>query len=280
MPDYLLYNSKFIHYQEFTLAYDNRGFQYNDGFFDTLIFTNKHLRFLPDHLERMQRALRVLGIISPDLLRDEKKLSYAITNLIQKCELATVVVRVKINVWRKAGGMFTPDLEDSEMLISVQPQTSIPPIIRQAGFYNGLPNRFTPYSFFKGPYALHYVQAGLAKKKAGLDEIILLDEQGNISECLVANLFWIKNNQVFTPALETGCIAGVMRLNILRACQMLRLEVQEGFFKQPDLLAADFIFTSNVTGHRPILALAGQQFADQHPILSALEKLVLAWFLQ
>ena len=276
MPDYLLYNSQFIHSQEFTLDYNNRAFQYNDGFFDTLIFTNNHLRFLPDHLERMHRALRVLGLNSPDLLTTEKDLSQAIINLIQKCELATEVVRVKINIWRKAGGLFTPDFEEADMLISVIPQSSSSPTIRQAGFYEGLPNRFTPFSFFKGPYALHYVQAGLAKKKAGLDEIILMDEQENISECLVANIFWIKNNQVFTPALETGCIAGIMRLNILRACQMLRLEVQEGFFKQSDLLAADFIFSSNVTGLRAILAVANQSFSSWHTILTALEKLVLA----
>jgi branched-subunit amino acid aminotransferase/4-amino-4-deoxychorismate lyase len=276
VPEYLLYNSQLIKEQDFRLSYTNRGFQYNDGFFDTLIYTNNRIRFLQDHLDRMQRACHVLGLQAPTLLHQAENLSRAITNLIQKSETAAPVVRVKINVWRQAGGLFTPDLEEAEILISVAPQTSFSPFIRQADFYAGLPNRFTPFSFFKGPNALHYVQAGLVKKKAGLDEIILLDEQGNISECLAANLFWIKNNQVFTPALETGCIAGIMRLNILRACQMLRLEVQEGFFKQSDLLAADFIFTSNVTGLRPILALSGLNFADQHPLLSALEKLVLA----
>ena len=123
---------------------------------------------------------------------------------------------------------------------------------------------------------MHYVQASLAKKKAGLDEFILLDEQGNISECLVSNIFWIKNNQVFTPSLETGCIAGIMRLNILRACQMLKAEAWEGFYSKADLLAADAVFTSNITGLRPILAISQQQFKTDHPLIAQLGQLVLA----
>ena len=276
MPQYLLYNSQIIEEQSFTLFYENRSFQYNDGFFDTLIYTQGHIRFLDDHFDRMRRAAHVLGLHLPELLSVAAKFSQAVTNLVQQCELNIAVIRVKVNIWRKTGGLFTPEYDDTEVLISIQPQNLISSIISKAGFYEELPNRFTPFSFFKGPYALHYVQASLAKKRSGLDEMILLDEKGNISECLVSNIFWIKNNQLFTPAIETGCIAGIMRLNILRAAQMLRLDVQEGFFNQSDLLAADFIFTSNITGLRSIKAINEEQFTTEHPLLPQLEKLVLA----
>jgi len=276
VPEYLLYNSQMIPKEEFKLTYDNRGFQYNDGFFDTLIYTKGRVRFLFDHLLRMRQALDVLGINRPFLICSGKRFGFAVSKLIRECDIPAEVVRIKVNIWRKPGGLFTPEYDEADILISVKPQNIIPPIIQQVGFYEELPNRFTPFSFFKGPYALHYVQASLAKKRAGLDEIILLDEQGNISECLVSNIFWIKNNRLFTPALETGCIAGIMRLNIFRAAQMLRLDVQEGFFKQTDLLAADFIFTSNVTGLRPIISINGQKFATEHALLNQLENLVLA----
>jgi len=276
VPQYLLYNSQIIEEQSFTLSYENRSFQYNDGFFDTLIYTQGHFRFLEDHLDRMRRAGHVLGLHLPELLSVAGRFSQAVTNLVQKCGLHTPVIRVKVNIWRKTGGLFAPEYDDTEVLISVQPQILIPPIIGKAGFYEELSNRFTPFSFFKGPYAFHYVQASLAKKRSGFDEMILLDEKGNISECLVSNIFWIKNNQLFTPAIETGCIAGIMRLNILRAAQMLRLDVQEGFFNQLNLLAADFIFTSNITGLRSIKAINEEQFATEHPLLPQLEKLVLA----
>ena len=276
MTQYLYFNNQFIEEQHFSLPFDNRCFQYNDGFFDTLIYTQERIRFLEDHVDRIRQALKTLGMNYPAILSDTEKLARTVAILIQKNDLRAEIIRVKINIWRKTGGLFTPESDDVNVLISVKPPNIIPPLIHKSGFYEELPNRFTPFSFFKGPYALHYVQASLAKKRAGLDEIILLDDKGNISECLVSNILWIKNNQLFTPAIETGCIAGIMRLNILRAAQMLRVEVQEGFFKQTDLLAADFIFTSNVTGLRPIISINGQQFATEHALLHQLEKLVFA----
>jgi branched-subunit amino acid aminotransferase/4-amino-4-deoxychorismate lyase len=272
---FLLHNFKVVPEEEFKLSFDNRGFQYNDGFFETLILHRGKIRFLDDHLDRIRKAMKVLGLaplphLNADYLQTEVP-ALALQNYLEQ-----ETIRVKINFWRKPGGLFTPESEEAEILITVQPQQPYPVKIRQADFYTGFPNRFTPFTFFKGPYALHYVQASLAKKKTGLDEFILLDEQGNISECLVSNIFWIKNNQVFTPSLESGCIAGIMRLNILRACQMLKAEAWEGFYAKADLLAADAVFTSNVTGLRPVLAIGQQQFKTAHPLIDQLEQLVLA----
>ncbi|MDB5261383.1 MAG: hypothetical protein JWQ14_664, partial [Adhaeribacter sp.] len=203
-------------------------------------------------------------------------LQSSVLDLARQNNLKQETIRVKINIWRKSGGLFTPESEAAEILISVQPQQVLPSFIQQADFFTGLPNRFTPFSFFKGPYALHYVQASQAKKVAGVDEFILLDEQGNISECLVSNIFWIKEDQVFTPSLETGCIAGIMRLNILSACQLLKIQAWEGFYSQSDLMAADAVFTSNVTGLRTIQNIRSKLFATNHFLLRQLENLVLA----
>ena len=272
---YLLHNFQLITEQELTLSYLNRGFQYNDGLFDTMIFQNGRIRFLSDHLDRIKRALSVLGLMALPELLDAFFLEQVILKLIVQNKLTADVVRIKINIWRKTGGLFTPDSEEAETLIFVQPQHNLPEVIGQTGFINSLSNRFTPFSFFKGPYALHYVQAGLVKKRAGLDEVILSDEQENISECLVSNIFWIKENQIFTPALETGCIAGIMRLNILRTCQILKIKDQEGFFTKNDLTVADLIFTSNVTGLRPITHIEELAFNVQHPLLTQIEKQML-----
>ncbi|GEO06801.1 4-amino-4-deoxychorismate lyase [Adhaeribacter aerolatus] len=272
---FVSYNFRIIAEHDFGLSYANRGFQYNDGFFETLIWHQGKIRFLDDHLDRIKRAMQVLSLTQlPQLTASF--LQTEANALIRQNTLDTESIRIKINIWRESGGLFTPESEEAEILITVAPQQPFPAVIGQADFYTGLPNRFTPFSFFKGPYALHYVQASLAKKKAGLDELILLDEQKNISECLVSNIFWIKNNQVFTPSLESGCIAGIMRLNVLRACQMLKIEVWEGFYTKSDLYAAEAVFTSNVTGLRPILYIGQKQFATNHPLVMQIEQLVLA----
>lgn len=273
---YLLHNLNLITEQEFNLSYLNRGFQYNDGLFDTLILHQNRIRFLTDHLDRIQRAMAVLKLKVILPLQDASIFEQQVKNLVTQNKLAAETIRIKINIWRKTGGLFTPESAEAETLITVQPQSLFPKYISLAGFAATLPNRYTPFSFFKGPYALHYVQASIIKKQMNLDELILTDEEGNISECLISNIFWIKANQVFTPALETGCIAGIMRLNVLRATQMLRLQVQEGFFLKAELLEADAIFTSNVTGLRPVEQIEHKTFVTAHPLIGQIEKLVLA----
>ena len=272
---FLIYNFKVIPEADFRLSYDNRGFQYNDGFFETLILHQGKIRFPEDHLDRIRRALTVLEL-SPFSRLNAAFLNKEVPALAWQNNLDQETIRVKINIWRKMGGLFTPESDEVEILITLQAQNNFPLKIQQADFYDGLPNRFTPFSFFKGPYALHYVKASLAKKKAGLDELILLDDRGNISECLVSNIFWIKNNCLFTPHLETGCISGIMRLNVLKACQKIKIEVHEGFYSKDDLLAAESIFTSNVTGLRPMQFIRSKQFKTDHPVIAQLEKVVRA----
>ena len=272
----LLHNFKAVKEEEFNLSYLNRGFQYNDGLFDTLVFTDGRIRFLHDHLDRLQRALGVLGLVLPEAWLREDLWQEQVAGLIRDNALEAPLVRVKANIWRQAGGLFTPESDQGELLLAVSAQPALPPLIREAGFVHSVPVPYSAFSFFKGPYALHYVQASREKKRLGWEEGILLDTRGHVSEALVANIFWLKDQVLYTPALETGCIAGIMRLNVLRACQMLRLEVREGFFKEPDLMAADLVFTSNVTGLRAIGAIGDTGFANSSVIYKALKEMVLS----
>jgi branched-subunit amino acid aminotransferase/4-amino-4-deoxychorismate lyase len=272
----LLYNFQPFEEERFTLSYLNRGFQYNDGLFDTLIFVDGRIRFLHDHLDRLRRALAVLGLELPEAWLRQPFWEEQVAALIRENKLESPVVRVKMNVWRRPGGLFTPESDQAEILVTVSAQAALPEVIGAAGFIQSAPVPYSPFSFFKGPYALHYVQASREKKRAGWDEGILLDARGQVAEALVSNIFWWRGAVLYTPALETGCIAGIMRLNVLRACQMLRLEVREGFYQPADLLAADLAFTSNVTGLRPIAAIGERAFQTTSPAFQQLQEMVMS----
>lgn len=274
----LKYNFQTIREEDFTLHYLNRGFQYNDGLFDTLIFTQGRIRFLHDHLDRLRKALAVLGLQLPEEWLVDSFWHHQVAFLIRENSLVSPLIRIKVNVWRQQGGLFTPETERADILLTVSAQVELPPVIGTAGFLPAAPVPYSPYSFFKGPYALHYVQASREKQKLGLEEGLLTDARGFVSEALVSNIFWLKGHTLYTPALEAGCIAGIMRLNVLRACQMLRLEVGEGLFAPADLLAADLVFTSNATGLRPIAAIGDRHFQTDSPVFHRLKEMVLSPF--
>ncbi len=268
---HLLYNWQLLPEEAVALSYNNRAFQYNDGLFDTLIVAQGNIRFLSDHLERMQQAMQVLQIQVPSALLNPAVFADYVANLIKQNNLTVPLVRVKVLIWRAPGGLFTPEQNSAECLITAQAQNIIPGVITQADFATTVKNNFSALSFFKGPFAAKYVLASLEKKQRVLDELILLDEQNHVSEALVANVFWVKNQVVYTPTLQTGCIAGITRKNLLRVATNLTINVQEGFYSVEDLLAAEVVFTSNVTGLRFVAAIGDKKFALEHAVVSKLQ---------
>ncbi len=273
---YLLHNFKIIPEEKFSLSYTNRAFQYNDGLFDTLIMENGRIRFLADHLERTQKALQVLQIQVPFELKDLEHLKGIIQELAEKNLLKDQRARIKMHIWRMPGGLFTPEQNIADTLITLQPQAALNSIITHADFATTVRNAYSPLSFFKGPFSAKYVLASLEKKQKQLDELILLTDQGFVSEALIANVFWVKESVLYTPSLQTGCIAGIVRKNIIRLAATEKLKLEEGSFTESDLLSAEIVFTSNVTGLRPIQFIKSKEFSLEHPVLKLLNHLLFS----
>lgn len=72
-------------------------------------------------------------------------------------------------------------------------------------------NSTSPLASIKSCNYLENLLAVEEAKKRGFTEAIRLNEKGEIASAAMANIFWCKDNQIFTPSLKTGCLAGTMR---------------------------------------------------------------------
>jgi branched-chain amino acid aminotransferase len=107
-----------------------------------------------------------------------------------------------------------------------------------------------PLSNIKSGNALIYVLASIWAKQHSLDDALLLNDLGNIIESTRANIFWTKDNICYTPPLSEGCIAGVMREEI-----MSKEMVIEKACKMGDLLNAESIFLTNALSNKKYISL-------------------------
>jgi branched-chain amino acid aminotransferase len=90
----------------------------------------------------------------------------------------------------------------------------------------------------------HYVNSILATSEAkdkGFDESILLDVDGYLAEGPGSNLFFEKNNVLYTPQLG-NILPGITRLTLIEICKELSITVREGTYRQNDLMNADSAF--------------------------------------
>lgn len=232
------------------LPLPNRGLAFGDGFFETLIFTDQRLCYAADHLARMQQAAAALYLTLPAALATVEGLETALGRLAVANALPAA--RLRLHLWRTGGGRYTPTTDTAEWLATAEPFVADESPIRRAGFALETHALYSPLSFCKGPQAWLYVRAAHERERRGLDEIMLCDAAGHVAEAGAAAIFWVKDDVLFTPALTSGCVAGVRRAQVLRAARSAGQECREGLFLPKELLAADTAFTANVAAVRKL----------------------------
>ena len=266
---YVLHNGQLVAQQDFNLALPNRGFYFNDGFFETLIWANDAIRYGVHHLARMQQAGSVLGLELPEALCDLASLEVLFSKLTTANSLQQA--RVRLQIWRGGSGLYTPETNKAEYLVTAQPFAPQALSSARADFANTIRAQPSAWAFCKGPNALTYVLAGQERQRRGLDELLLLDPAGHVAEAGAAAIFWIRGGHLYTPALATGCVAGVRRAHLLEVAQAHGVPCSEGLYQPEHLLAAEAAFTANIASLRPLSQLSDVHLpSEQHPLLQAL----------
>ncbi len=93
------------------------------------------------------------------------------------------------------------------------------------------------------------------------DEAVMLNERGEIVSATMANIFWVKEGTLHTPALSTGAIAGITRAAIIELAEKQFIPVIEGVYELADLTDADEIFlTSASLGVAPVTTFDFRQY--------------------
>jgi len=100
-------------------------------------------------------------------------------------------------------------------------------------------------------------------QREGCDEVVLLNERGEVSECTSANIFAVKDGKVFTPPLSSGCLEGVTRGVLMEIATDAGTTIAEQTLHLEDLFAADEVFITST--NRNVIAvseIAGKPIAD------------------
>jgi branched-chain amino acid aminotransferase len=93
--------------------------------------------------------------------------------------------------------------------------------------------------------SLNYLNNILAKLEAidaGVPEAIMLNHEGNVSECTADNIFIVRGGQVQTPQTCDGVLEGITRKVMLELCQRLQIPAIEKTLQRHDLYIADECF--------------------------------------
>jgi branched-subunit amino acid aminotransferase/4-amino-4-deoxychorismate lyase len=266
---FLLYNGQLLPAAEFALQLPNRGLFFNDGFFETMVWTETGLRYQSQHMARLQRAAAVLGLALPAVLTTPQALSHTLGRLAAANALP--VARIRLQFWRQGAGLYAPTTTGCDWLATCQPFSALDAPIDRADFAQTVHTQFSAVSFCKGPNALTYVLAAQERAQRQLDEVFLLSVQGHVAEAVSSAVAWIKDGAIYTAALEAGGVAGVRLAHLQAVAKGLGIPWHTGLYTPAELLTAEAVFTANVATLRPVQEMAGVKLAStKHPVFQQL----------
>ena len=243
---FFVYNNKFFRSGEPVISAGNRGLRYGDGLFETMRIEHGRILNAGFHFDRLFHGLSVLQFETPKIFSPES-LTQNIHDLFRK-NGHDENARVRLNVFRGDGGVFDADSHSPNCIIE---SWALPGAM--ALNENGLTVDIFPdarkscdlFSNLKSNNYLPSAMAALFAKRNKLNDAILLNVNERICESAIANLFIIKGNNIYTPPLSEGCVAGVIRRWIIERFSPANYSVIERSLSIDDLLDAEEMFLTN-----------------------------------
>jgi branched-chain amino acid aminotransferase len=251
----------------------DRGFTLGDGLFETLAAEDGRARHLADHLERLQRATKVLELPLPV---EMSEFPGAIAELLAANGLAQGSAAVRITLSRGVGsrGLLMPLDPKPTLVITAAHHPPVPDHL-DACIVAIRRNEGSPLSRLK---SLNYLDNVLAQQEAGArgaDEGLMLNNGGRIAGFARGNLFLLKGRQLLTPPLADGVLDGIVRHILLAKGGGIGLDIREHSLDRVDLEAADGLFiTNSLLGCVPIRRLDGRDLPIPVDIGRALISLI------
>lgn len=246
MGDFI-YNGKLYREGTVVVSAGNRGLRYGDGLFETIKMQEGKLVLKDAHFARLWKGMSVLGFDMPKHFTPEKLVDE--TAALAKKNGHEKNGRIRLQVFRGDGGLYdavnhSPNyiIETAELAESYGQLNSNGLVL---GIYTGVKKSCDMVSNLKHNNYLPYVMAALHAKKEKWDDAIVLNSYDNICDSTIANIFIIKNEEVCTPPLSQGCVAGVMREHLVQILKPTAWKVKETILTADDILHAKEVFLTN-----------------------------------
>jgi branched-chain amino acid aminotransferase len=277
--DLIWLNGEFVAWEDAKVHVLTHAMHYGTGVFEgirayetpqgTAIFRNH------DHLDRLERSAKLYYM---DLPYSKEQLREVTHELIVRNGFKSCYIRPL--VYRGFGPMGLNPLENPvDAMIAVWEWGAY---LGEEGKRNGVRARVSsyrrissdsliPHSKACGQY-LNSVLAKIESVKAGYEEGILLDDNGNVCEGTGENIFVIKDGVIHTPGQAASILDGINRKSCIQIARDLGYEVVERDIARAELALADEVFLTGTAAElTPMREIDDIEIGPPGPVTRAIQ---------
>ena len=242
------FNGELVSEEKILFNKTKRAFNYGDGFFETIRIVNGKPIFIERHFKRIVIGLKHLKI------NYSKKfnLNFLSDNISELININNIKSggKIKVYIFRSGMGTYKPTTNDICFIIEYLKVENNLYKLNHKGFlvdvFKDYKKQINYLSSFKSSSSILYVLASLHTIDNHLDDSLILNENNEIIESSNSNIFILLDNKIITPPLNSGCISGIMRIELINIINDIGFTVLERKIVSDDLLNSKEIFLSNV----------------------------------
>jgi D-alanine transaminase len=263
MPELAYLNGKIMPIEEARVPIEDRGYQFADAVYEYFASYKGRLFAVKEHLDRLEKSLRALEFppISRELLRD------AVVGTFQQAAIDRAGVYLQISRGVAPRNHAFPNGAKPQIVITVRQVPDTPKEYLEKGI-----GAITVTDIRWGRCDIKTVQLlpnVLAKQQAlaaGAQDAIFVSPEGIVREGTSSNLFIASGGRLKTHPLTPHILPGITRAVLIDICRKINVEVEEVFFDNNTMLAADEVFiTGTVTEVLSVCRIDGQTIGAGKP---------------
>ncbi len=242
-------NNKLVPKAKAKISVFDHGFLYGDGVYETLRAYKGIVFKIDEHIERLFCSASMIDL---KINKTPDKIKNAVYKTIRTNGHYDAYIRISIS---RGPGPLGLDIElcpkPTFLIISnvfkghpgqyYKKGVKIAIVDVRRNLKEALNPKIKSHNF------LNNILAKIEAKKRGAYEAIMLNHRGYIAEGTITNIFFVKNNILYTPSPDVGILDGITRRIILDVAKELKIKTREGKFKRRDIYRADEVFISNTT---------------------------------
>ncbi len=243
-------NGKFITRGDDKISIFDNSLLYAEGIFETLLAVDDNIIFLQEHLKRLYKGAKVMGMTIPISQKTLKK-------WMQKTVKAhhDRITKLRLTITSGEASRWVGVQGKPQIILSASPHTmpTKPFTVDVSEYRVDQDSEFRRIKTIS--YAIHAVALKLAKKRK-CDDSLMLNKKNHVAEVTSANIFWAKKNIIYTPPLTAGCLEGITRKILIREAKKSGFQIREKNCTLNTLFKADEVFiTSSLKFVMPILKI-------------------------
>ena len=240
-------NDRFVPEEEACISVFDQGLLYGDGVFETLLVHEGQLKFLDDHIIRLQESCRLIQL---DLPHPEPPWKDLLQEFRRRNDLSKSLIRLTLTRGPSRRGPGVHDRTNPTLIIFSRDL----PTLTSAQYQEGVPliitdiQRQSPHALPPSIKSLNYLNNILAKREATGKQAfdgLMVNSHDHIAECTTSNIFFVRQNRLHTPSIACGILRGITRKIIMGLAADLNLPVEEGEYTREDLYQATECFLTN-----------------------------------